>query len=168
VSGPAYDVDAVRARWEGHETELAWGRYPVEHEPIRRHCHMVDDRNPRFLEHGECPPVMVDAFASAGSWPEPDPDILGLVQRIPTPGRRLVNLNHAFEWYRAVRVGDRLGARHRVVDIALRPTRLDPLSVWIRTETTIVDAGGEVVARRLNQIMLHRTIEEIVAGVSHA
>ena len=62
----AYDIKAVKQQWEGHETPLVWGRYPVEHEPIRRHCHMLDDTNPRFLEDGDCPPVMVDFFASLG------------------------------------------------------------------------------------------------------
>jgi hypothetical protein len=26
----AYDIRAVKAQWEGHETPLVWGRYPVE------------------------------------------------------------------------------------------------------------------------------------------
>jgi hypothetical protein len=158
-----YDIEAVRARWEGHETPLRWGRYPVEFEPIRRHCHMVDDGNPLFLEEGLCPPVMVDFFASQGPWPPGEYDILGLVRQIPTPGDRLVNLNQEFQWLRPARVGDRLGARHRVASIRLRGTRLDPLSVWIRTETTIVNQDQEVVATRTNQILVHRTPEEIAA-----
>ena len=48
----AYEVKAGKREWEGHETELQWGRYPVEHEPIRRHCHMIDDANPLFIEAG--------------------------------------------------------------------------------------------------------------------
>jgi acyl dehydratase len=150
-----WDVEAVRRAWEGHETGLQWGRYPVEHDPIRRHCHMVDDTNPRFLERGECPPVMLDYFA-AGAGPGAEPDIIPLVRRIPTPGDRLVNLGHELAWSRTVRVGERLGARHRVSAIEVRPTRLDPRSVWIRTETTIVDQREVPVATRLNQIMVHR------------
>jgi MaoC dehydratase-like protein len=160
----AYDLAAVRRTWEGYETPLVWGRYPVEHDPIRRYCHMVDDRNPRYLERGECPPVMVDYFAAPGPWPPAELDIISLVRRIPTPGDRLVNLGHEFEWFRTARVGDRLGSRHRVVAIELRPTRLDPLSVWIRTGTTIVDGREQIVAERLNQIMVHRTAEEVGRG----
>jgi hypothetical protein len=125
---------------------------------------MVDDTNPRFLERGECPPVMVDYFAAGGTGADTEPDILPLVRRIPTPGDRLVNLGHEFEWRRPVRVGERLGARHRVRSIELRPTRLDPLSVWIRTETTIVAEGGEVVATRSNQIMVHRSAAQVASG----
>jgi len=50
----ADDLEAVRRTWEGHETALVWGRYPVEHDPTR------------YLERGECSPVMVDYFASPG------------------------------------------------------------------------------------------------------
>jgi acyl dehydratase len=159
-----WDLEGVRRAWEGHETPLEWGRYPVEHDPIRRHCHMVDDGNPRFLERGECPPVMVDYFAAGGAGPGAEPDVLPLVRRIPTPGDRLVNLGHAFEWRRTVQVGERLGARHRVLAIEVRPTRLDPLSVWIRTGTTIVGERQDVVATRLNQIMVHRAPAEAGAG----
>ena len=93
----AYDVKAVKKQWEGYETPLAWGRYPVEHEPIRRHCHMLDDTNPLFFEDGHCPPVMVDYFASLGPYPPADYDIFPVVAKIPTPGNRLINLNQEFE-----------------------------------------------------------------------
>jgi hypothetical protein len=53
----------------------------------------------RYLERGECPPVMIDYFASAGPWPPAELDIISLVRRIPTPGDRLVNLGHEFEWF---------------------------------------------------------------------
>ena len=164
----AYDVKAVKKEWEGYETPLQWGRYPVEHEPIRRHCHMIEDTNPRFLEEGHCPPVMVDYFASLGPYPPADYDIFPVVRKIPTPGDRLINLNQEFEWFQTVKVGDRLGASHKVVAIHQRGTKLDPLSVWIRTDTTIVNQKQDVVARRTNQILVHRTPEEIATGVSHA
>jgi hypothetical protein len=164
----AYDVEAVKRQWEGYETPRQWGRYPVEHEPIRRHCHMLEDANPRFLEEGYSPPVMVDYFASLGPYPPADYDIFPLIRAIPTPGDRLINLNQELEWFQSVRVGDRLGASHKVVAIHQRGTRLDPLSVWIQTETSIVNQSEELVARRINQILVHRTPEEIVAGATRA
>ena len=164
----AYDVKAVKEQWEGYETPLQWGLYPVEHDPIRRHCRMVDDANPRFLEEGYCPPVMVDYFASTGRGPSEEPDILGLVRQIPTPGNRLINLKQELEWFLPVRVGDRLGARHKVVAVHQRGTKLDPLLVWIRTQTTIVNQQAQVVATRTNQILVHRTPEEVATGVSRS
>ncbi|MBI3031468.1 MAG: MaoC family dehydratase N-terminal domain-containing protein [Candidatus Rokubacteria bacterium] len=158
-----FDIARVKAAWEGHETTLTAGRYPIEFDPIRRHCHMVEDTNPLFLEQGICPPVMVDYFASQGAWPPGELDILGLIRQIPTPGDRLVNMNHEFEWFRTVRVGDRLTVSHKVVSVDVKPTRLDPLSVWIKTETRIVDERGETVALRWNQILIHRTPEQVKA-----
>ena len=164
----AYDVKAVKRQWEGFETPLEWGRYPVEHEPIRRACHMLDDANPLYLDEGLCPPVMVDFFATRGVWPPAEYDIIGLVRRIPTPGDRLINLSQEMEWFLQVRVGERLGLRHKVVAINLRGTRLDPLCVWIRTATTVVNQREATVAVRSNLILVHRTPEEIAAGVRHA
>ena len=46
----AYDIDAVREKYIGFQTAKARGRYPVEHDPIRRHCHMVEDNNPLFID----------------------------------------------------------------------------------------------------------------------
>ena len=45
-----YDIEAVRAEWIGRKTPLYHGRYPVEYDPIRRYCHMVEDDNPLFLD----------------------------------------------------------------------------------------------------------------------
>ena len=73
-----YDIEAVRRNYIGSEIAKARGRFPVEHDPIRRHCHMVDDNNPPFLdpeyakatEHGTvlCPPAgwLALYFASLG------------------------------------------------------------------------------------------------------
>jgi hypothetical protein len=168
MAAAVYDVKAVKRQWEGYETPLEWGRYPVEHEPIRRACHMLDDANPLYIDEGRCPPAMVDYFASMGTWPPREYDIIGLVRRIPTPGDRLINLNQEMEWFAMAKVGDRLGVRHKVLSVNLRGTRLDPLCVWIKTETTVLDRREQVVAIRSNHILVHRTPEEIAAGISHA
>ncbi len=158
-----FDIARLKAAWEGFETPRSQGRFPVEFDPIRRHCHMVEDTNPLFLEQGICPPVMVDYFASRGAWPPGELDILGVIRRIPTPGDRLVNMNQEFEWSGTVRVGERLGVSHKVVSIDLKPIKLDPLAIWIKTESRIVDERGEVVAFRWNQILVHRTPEQMKA-----
>ena len=45
-----YDIEAVRGEWIGRQTDVVPGRYPVEYDSIRRHCHMVEDTNPLFLD----------------------------------------------------------------------------------------------------------------------
>ena len=49
-NGTVYDIDidAVRRERKGRETPLRRGRYPAEPEPIRRHCHFLDDANSLF------------------------------------------------------------------------------------------------------------------------
>ena len=37
-----YDIEAVRAEWIGRKAPVYHGRYPVEYDPIRRYCHMVE------------------------------------------------------------------------------------------------------------------------------
>jgi acyl dehydratase len=52
AAGPQspYDIEDVRRSYIGFETAQTKGRYPVEYDAIRRHCHMVDDNNPLFLD----------------------------------------------------------------------------------------------------------------------
>src|SRR3989304_7072971 len=117
-----YDLEAVRQKYIGFETAPARGRYPVEHDPIRRHCHMVDDNNPLFLDpeyarttsHGAvvCPPSgwLALYFASLGPWPavfEP------LFPVVPTPGKRIVNMSQEVEWLGRIKVGDPLAVPRR-------------------------------------------------------
>ncbi|MEE8421694.1 MAG: MaoC family dehydratase N-terminal domain-containing protein [Dehalococcoidia bacterium] len=166
-----YDIEAVRREWIGTKTELRPGRYPVEYDPIRRHCQMVGDTNPLFLDPeyasagkwGEviAPPVMVDYFAGNGAWPrveEPD-----ATRGIPTRGDRAINLNTAWEFLKPVRVGDRLSRQTEVVDIYEKAIRLDPKAVWTVTETNIYNQDGELVAVGRNTLLRHRTPEEVAA-----
>jgi hypothetical protein len=98
-----YDIEAVRREWVGKASDVVVGRYPVEYDPIRRHCHMVEDTNPLFLDPGVAaksrhggviaPPVMVDYFAGNGVWPPRSEAGVGLSRSVPTRGNRFINLN---------------------------------------------------------------------------
>lgn len=170
--GTPYDIDAVCTEWVGKRTETAPGRYPVEYDPIRRHCHMINDTNPLFLDpehaaktrHGSviAPPVMADYFAGQGVWP-PSEGGRVLLREVPTPGDRLVNLINEFEYMRPLKIGERLSSYQVIADIFQKPTRLDPISTWIVSETHIVDEAGEVVAIGRNTLLTHRPPEEVAA-----
>ncbi|MBI3967888.1 MAG: MaoC family dehydratase N-terminal domain-containing protein [Chloroflexi bacterium] len=169
----AYDVDRVRAEWLGRTGDQTAGDYLVEYEPIRRFCHMIEDANPLFLDPeyartttaGDvvCPPTLVDLFSRSGAWPrQPAPP--SLIRQVPTPGRKLVNLNQETEWFAPVKVGDRLTSVERIADIELKPTRLDPLGVALTTEYVISNQRGEVVCLLRNQLLIHRSKKEIAAS----
>lgn len=167
-----YDIEKVRAEHIGKETPPLRGRYPVEHDPIRRYCHMVEDSNPLFLdaEYGQnsrygatiCPPSgwLAMYFASLGPWP---PTFEPLLPMVPTPGRRFVNMIIESEHLKPIRVGDRLTSRKRVVDIYQKAVSLDPEAVWIVAETVISNQDDEVVCIVRNTYLVHRTPQEIAA-----
>ena len=171
VTGP-YDIEAVRKEWIGKKSEVSQGRYPVEYDPIRRHCHMVEDTNPLFLDpefakqtrFGEviAPPVMADYFAGNGAWPRVT-EGPRLMQLVPTRGDRMINLNQEMQFFKPVKVGDRLSSQMEVVDVYEKYIRLDPRAVWIEVLTTLTNQDGEVVATTHNTLLTHRAPEEVAA-----
>src|SRR6266511_2074786 len=142
----AYDIEEVRRKYIGFETATARGRYPVEYDAIRRHCHMVDDNNPLFLDpeyakttsHGEvlCPPSgwLALYFASLGPWPAVFEPLFPIV---PTPGKRIVNMSQEVEWSARIKVGDHLSVRRRIADVYQKSVSLYPEAVWIVAEAII-------------------------------
>lgn len=169
---PSYDIAAVRAKWVGFETAPSRGRYPVEYDPIRRHCHMVDDNNPLFLDpdyamttsHGAvlCPPSgwLALYFASLGPWPavfEP------LIPIVPTPGKRIINMSQEIEWFGRIKVGDHLSVRRRIADVFQKPVSLDPEAVWIVAELTITNQRDETVCIMRNALLTHRAPDEVAS-----
>jgi acyl dehydratase len=168
-----YNIEAVREKYIGTEMAEARGRYPVEHDAIRRHCHMVDDNNPLFLdpeyakstEHGAvlCPPSgwLALYFASLGPWPAVFEPLLPVV---PTPGRRLINMRQETEWFARIKVGDHLSVRRRVADVYQKAISLDPEAVWIVAEAIITNQRGEKVCVIRNTLLTHRSPKEVAAG----
>ena len=171
VTGP-YDIDAVRSEWIGRQTDIVRGRYPVEYDAIRRHCHMVEDANPLFLdpEYAKttkwgaviAPPVMTRYFAGAGVWPR-TADPMRLMVDVPTRGDRMINLNTEWEYLQPARVGDHLSVQMSILDIYEKSIRLDPRSVWIETEQRITNQHDELVAIGRNTLCTHRTPEQVEA-----
>lgn len=171
ATGP-FDIEAVRKEWVGRKSEKTHGRYPVEYDPIRRHCHMVEDTNPLFLDPEAAarsrfggvivPPVMLDYFAGNGAWPRVA-EGPRLMQQVPTRGDRLINLNQTMEFLQPVKVGDRLSSQAEIIDVYEKYIRLDPRSVWLVVETRLTNQNDEVVATIRNTLCTHRTPEEVAA-----
>jgi acyl dehydratase len=174
----AYDIDAVRAEWVGRVVGASRGRYPVEHDPIRRWCHMVGDTNPLYLDldaaasgpHGAviAPLTLVPYFAGNGPWPrrrnrgEDAPP--GFTLGVPTPGDRGINMGVAWEYLVPVRVGDWLRAEVRIADVFVKAIRLDPEAVWIVSDTEIFNQADVKVVVMRNTLLVHRAPEQIGAA----
>ncbi|MEP5569457.1 MAG: MaoC family dehydratase N-terminal domain-containing protein [Halioglobus sp.] len=175
-----YDIEAVRADWIGKLISEASGRYPVEHDPIRRHCHMVGDLNPAFLDpevakagpHGAVivPPSMLPTyFAASGPWPPTaaagtDSESAAVFTfGVPTPGDRGINMEVAWEFIEPVRVGDHLRLELRIADVFQKSISLDPHATWIITETAFFNQNDAVVAKWRNTMLIHRSPEQIAS-----
>jgi acyl dehydratase len=175
-----YDIDAVRAEWVGKMTGGSEGRYAVEHDPIRRHCHMVGDTNPLFLDpetaargpYGAVvvPPSMLPVyFATRGPWPpaptpsdgDDAPVHPGFTFGVPTPGDRGINLAVEWEYAEPIRVGDRLRMTSHIADVHQKPIRLDPHAVWIVLEARIFNQHDVLVATWRNTVVVYRSPQQI-------
>ena len=160
-------------KYIGREAEPVHGRYPVEYEPIRRYCFMNDDDNPLFLDaeyakttkYGDVisPPLLIGNFTSPGLWP-PVKEGAPLMMQIPTPGNSNINLTTDFEYFRPVKIGDRLSSKAKIADVYIKAIRLDPKAFWIETETTTTNQNDEVVMVSKNIAVRHRTPEEVTAA----
>ncbi len=175
-----YDLGAVRAEWIGKVISTSEARYAVEHDPIRRHCHMVGDTNPLFLDpvaaadgpYGAVvvPPSMLPVyFATGGPWPPKEPATTesttgarpGFTFGVPTPGDRGINLSVEWEFPEPIRVGDRLHMESRIGDVYNKPIKLDPEAVWIVLEARIFNQHDIKVATWRNTVVVHRAPHQI-------
>jgi acyl dehydratase len=173
-----YDLDAVRAEWVGKLISEAKGRYPVEYDAIRRHCHMVGDLNPAFLDpeiakdgpYGAVivPPSMLPTyFAASGPWPPTQASGTDATSTavfsfgVPTPGDRGINMEVQWEFIEPVRVGDRLRLELRIADVFIKPIKLDPYAIWIITETTFFNQHDHEVSKWRNTMLIHRSPEQV-------
>lgn len=171
-----YDLDAVRGEWIGRQVASSRGRYPVEHDPIRRYCHMVGDTNPLYLDpdvaragpYGRviAPLPLVPYFAGNGPWPrrsatgEQSHVAARFTFGVPTPGDRGLNMNIAWSYLEPVGVGDQLSAEVVIDDIFMKPVRLDPAAIWIVTLSSIRNQVGHVVMETRNTVLVHRSRAE--------
>ena len=168
----AYDIEEVRRKYIGFETAKSRGRYPVEHDPIRRHCHMVDDNNPLFIDPDReggvlCPPSgwLAHYFASLGPWPAVFEPLFPIV---PTPGKRIINMSQEVEWSAHIKVGDQLSVVRRIADVFQKGITIDPEAVWIVAEAIITNQRDEVVCVVRNTLLTHRTPDEVAAANADA
>jgi acyl dehydratase len=169
----AEDVLAEARKLVGRETKPVKAPYPVEHDPIRRFCHMSGDNNPLFLdpEHAKksrfgavtAPMTAVALFGGQGPWP-PTSEAAEQLPPVPSLGDRLINLSTEWEFLKPVKVGDHLSVSRRIADVFIKPIRLDPKAFWTVTETIYRNQHREVVAIMRNIGLRHRTPDEVKAA----
>ncbi len=172
IPGFDFDLEAARKKFIGLETKPVQGRYPVEYDPIRRHCHMTGDNNRLFLDpeyaakskYGAVivPPPFVSYFAGPGIWPRGQE--APRLPAIPTPGDRNINLTVEAEWLQPVKVGERLSVKSRYADLYFLSIRLDWCAVWTTTQNIIMNSRGDTVAIESNLGLRHRATDKVPEG----
>ncbi len=175
---------AEARRMVGKETKIRWGMYPVEYEPIRRWCHMVNCLNPLYLDEEYakktkwggviCPPFMIASFArrtpstiSASGpeidWPPARPAEEEERIQPPAAGNHGIAMGGETEFLKVVRIGDRIGFNQRLVDVYIKKIRIDPEAFWIATDTIYVNQYLETVAISHVWRIKHRSRDDIAA-----
>jgi len=162
----------------GNESRPRTDPYPVEYEPIRRYCIMVDDDNPLFLDpeyasNTKYGAVILPPFASfgimSGGSPQQMADYLTDPETPvmpPHPGEFVINMAQEWEWFKPVKVGDHLTMKGRLADVYMKPIRLDPKTFWFTVEMIFSNQHGEVVCVVRNIALSHRSPEEVAADQS--
>ncbi len=181
-----YDIEAVRRDWIGRTSSKRRAKYPVEHEPIRRHCLMVGNENPLYIEPGyagrtPCPPTALWIFSMVERLGPQGPKLGKAKDKpgdkkaseaafslgMPMIGSQFTNMGRELDFLLPVYVGDHLSTATRTADIFIKPTRLDPGSLWIVNEDIITNQNDEVVCLIRNTLMNFRTPDELkAAGVT--
>ena len=153
----------------GKETEQMRCKYPIEYEPLRRYCHMVDDENPLFFDpeyakntkYGSVimPPFALMMYLGHSSmWPSKE--VVSLIMP-PTPGSNYINMAQEWELLKPIHVGDHITFKTRLADVYMKSISIDPKAFWVVNELTFKNQSGEVVAIIRNRILVHRSPEEV-------
>ena len=161
----------------GMETEPITFAYPLEYEPIRRYCLMIDDDNPLFLDPDFAKTtrykgVVYPPFAPFGIMNLGSPEKMANLGKggemiiPPTPGRYFINMAQEWEWFSPALVGDRLTAKGRLGDVYMKPIQIDPKAFWVITETHISNQRDEKVCIFKNILLCHRSPEEVAADTN--
>jgi uncharacterized protein len=146
----------------GTRTEVEFATHDVAWPLIKYFCAMVHDGNASYWdEEFACdqwgavvsPPALLMTWAMAPDWrpgnPRPRPLLAG---QVPLPGTTVVSVGCDAEFFRPIRVGDRLNVEEELVDVSgPKHTRLGD-GHFLTTAATYRLGDGTVVARYSHQL----------------
>jgi acyl dehydratase len=141
----------------GTRTEVEFATHDVAWPLIKYFCAMVHDGNASYWDEGFArdrwgavvsPPALLMTWAMAPDWrpgnPRPRPLLAG---QVPLPGTTVVSVGCDAEFFRPIRVGDRLNVEEELVDVSeLKRTRLGE-GHFLTTAATYRLGDGTPVAR---------------------
>ena len=141
------DVEALRRDYIGQESPPEF--MDVEKGHVRAFAKAIEDPNPLWSDEVQArrsryggivaPPTFLRA-ARTQRLEDLPPDF---------PYKRLLDGGSEWEYFEPVRVGDRISAVNKVVDIFSRAGSLGPM-IFVVTETTYTNQLGQVAATQKN------------------
>jgi len=147
----------------GKQSKKVTSEYPMEYEPLRRYCMMVDDKNPLFqspefaktTKYGE---VISPPFTPSGIMEKNLPFFEVMP---PRPGPFLINLSQEWELMKPIKVGDRISSQATLADAYTKPIKLDPKAMCIVFETEVTNQNDETVCIYRNILLSHRSPSQV-------
>ena len=162
------DTQANYDHYKGMTGESMTSAMPLENDALRRFVHAIMDADPTYWDEAYAaatryggvvaPPLYpVHAFRRPPGTPDPLDSLLadreadgsqgGFAQGLPKvemPYRRLLNGGNDIEFFRALRVGEKVVARPRYVDVTLKQGKSGNL-LLVTIETTYSTEAGETL-----------------------
>jgi uncharacterized protein len=146
----------------GTRTEVTFATHEVTWALIEYFCAMVHDANASYWDEDFArrhwggvvsPPALLMTLGMAPDWrpgdPRPRPMLAGTV---PLPGTTVVSVGCDAEFFRPIRVGDRLNVEEELVDVSeLKRTRLGN-GHFLTTAATYRRGDGTPLARYSHEL----------------
>jgi hydroxyacyl-ACP dehydratase HTD2-like protein with hotdog domain len=172
---PNYVTEAVQALI-GTQSPPVEAPHAVEASEVRRFHHATMDAAPRYWDAASCGAVRAGGVVAPPAFPvhafrraadEADPlsveatsDFGGYsrtlrpgLPALDVPRERLLNGGYEYEFFRYVRLGERVVCRSRYKDIYQRTGTSGPM-VFVVIEDEYATTGGELLLRSLNTMIL--------------
>ncbi len=146
--------------WIGRKSETRACEDEINWPAIKQFCSLVQDANPNYWDEKAArdrfgaiisPPGMLMVWQMRRRWspwgPVEDPI---LATRIPLPGDTIINISTDSEFFRPMKVGDRLTVEEEVVEITPEKRTRIGTGHFIITLSTFRNRDGELTARNRN------------------
>lgn len=149
-----------RSRTRFHTMDVNW---PM----IKIYASAMEDGNPCYWDvdyarrrFGDIvsPPGMLMVWGMGLDW-QPDAPVVTddpPLMNIPLPGTTIINVVTETEFFRPIRVGERLNAQEELVSVSDEKSTKLGVGCFIRTQTSYRNQAGELVAIHTNDVYRYR------------
>jgi len=146
--------------WIGRKTEPRLCEDEINWPAIKYFCSLVQDANPNYWDEAAArsrfgavvsPPGMLMVWQMRRRWspsgPVEDPI---LATKVPLPGDTIINISTDSEFFRPMKLGDRLTVEEEIVDVSAEKRTRIGAGHFITTLSVFHNQDGELVARNRN------------------